>query len=195
MPLLYAPLPPLPYARRRVKCRGMVSYSFRDDQYPFHGVDHLRLVARGIILDETGKVAIHHIYRNDIFCDQSYLETPGGGVDEGEDFETALKRECEEEIGYEIEILCPLCDVHDFYNLIGRENHNRFFLARRTKSVGKHFASSGDLFIQSTEYLPIDEVIALYEKQEDRLVAGLVKQRELPALRLAKDEMERRGII
>ena len=112
-------------------------------------------------------------------------------MDGGETFEEAFMRECEEEIGYEVEILCPLCDVIDFYNLIQRKNHNRFFLARRTKMKGKHFASSGDLFIQKTEYRPIDKWIALYEKQSDELVAGLVKKRELPALCLAKEAMER----
>ena len=173
----------------------METYSFRDDQYPFTGVSHVRPIARGIVLDERGNVAIHRIYRDDMFCKQHYLETPGGGVDEGETFEQAFLRECEEEIGYEVEILCPLCDVHDFYNLIQRENHNRFFLARRVKKVGKHFASSGDMFIQGTDWLPIDEAIAGYEKQEDTLVAKLVKQRELPALRLAKEEMLRRGIL
>lgn len=173
----------------------MVSFSFQDDQYPFTGVSHLRKVARGIVLDEENRVAIHHIYRNDMFCDQHYFETPGGGVDEGEDFEQAFCRECREELGYEVEIICPLCDVHDFYNLIQRENHNRFFLARRKKQVGRHFASSGDLFIQETLYLPIEEWITRYEAQSDEKVAGLVKQRELPALRLALEEMKKRKII
>lgn len=165
----------------------------QDDQYPFVETTHHRPVARGIVLDENGDVALHHIYRNDIFCDQWYYETPGGGVDEGETFEQALCRECEEELGYEIEILCPLLVVHDFYNLIGRENENRYFLAKRTKKVGVHFASSGDSYIQETLYLPIDEAIALMERQEDALVSLLVKRRELPVLREAKEVLSRMG--
>ena len=171
----------------------MVSLHLKDEEYPFQGVDHLRKVARGIVLDELGRVAIHHVYRDDMFCKQRYLETPGGGVDEGESFEEAFLRECSEEIGYEVEILCPLGDVHDYYNLIKRENFNRFFLARRTKAVGKHFASSGDLYIEKTTYVPIDELIALYQAQDDHLVAGLVKRRELPILLAAKEEMRKRG--
>ena len=173
----------------------MITYHLTDDQYPYQGVDHVRPIARGIVLDEHGNVAIHHIYRDDKFCDQWYYETPGGGVDEGETFEQALIRECSEEIGYEVEIVCPLCDVVDFYNLIKRENHNRFFLARRTKEVGRHFASKGDLYIKETLYLPIDEVLRRYEEQDDTLVAGLVKRRELLALDLAKQEMLRRGLL
>ena len=168
----------------------MQEFFFTDDQYPFTGVTHIRPISRAIVLDEENKVAIHVIHRDDMFCNQRYFETPGGGVDEGETYEEAVVRECEEELGYRVEVLEALCDVRDFYNLIGRENHNRFFLARRKEKVGKHFASSGDLFIQETIYLPIDEAIALYEKQDDTLVAGLVKQRELPVLRLAKARMK-----
>ena len=171
----------------------MLELHFHDDQYPFTGVTHVRKVARAIVLDEENRIAVHEIYRNDMFCDQRYYETPGGGVDEGESYEEAVCRECEEELGYRVEIVAPLADVKDYYNLIGRENHNRFFLVRRKEEVGKHFASSGDLFIQRTLYLPIDEAIRLYEQQEDTLVSKLVKQRELPVLRLAKEEMARRG--
>ena len=126
-----------------------------------------------------------------MFCNQTYYETPGGGVDEGETYEEALLRECEEEIGYRVEILAPLAEVHDFYNLIGRENHNRYYLARLKEKVGVHFASSGDSFIQKTIYVPLEEAIELYQKQDETLVAGLVKQRELPVLLLAKEYLEK----
>ena len=173
----------------------MRKYEFVDDQYPFLGVSHQRKVARGIVMDEWGNVAIHHIYRDDMFCRQWYYETPGGGVDEGETFEVAFNRECEEELGYKVDVICPLCEVHDFYNLIQRENHNVFFLARRSEKVGVHFASKGDQYIKETLYVPIDEAIGLYQRQDDTLVAKLVKQRELPALLLAKEEMRRLGIL
>lgn len=170
-------------------------FHFQDDQYPFTGVTHIRPIARGIVLDENNHIALHRICRKDVFCNQIYYETPGGGIDEGENPEEALSRECSEEIGYEASILCPLCEVDDYYNLIGRENHNYYFLARRSRYVGKHFASQGDSFIQETIYVPIDEAIALYEAQDDTLVAGLVKKREAVVLALAKEEMQRRGLL
>lgn len=34
-----------------------------------------------------------------------YFVFPGGGVEQGEDFETAIKRECKEELGVEIKIM------------------------------------------------------------------------------------------
>ncbi|WP_027727274.1 (deoxy)nucleoside triphosphate pyrophosphohydrolase [Treponema sp. C6A8] len=38
-------------------------------------------------------------------------EFPGGKIDAGEDFETAIKREMNEEFGVEVEVFEKLCDV------------------------------------------------------------------------------------
>lgn len=160
-----------------------------DNCFKKQPVNHIREVARGVVLDEDGNVALHYIHRDDIFGDQCYYETPGGGIDDGETPEVALIRECEEELGYRVEILSFLGEVDDYYNLIGRENHNHYYLCRRTQKVGIHFASEGDTMIQKTEYIPIEEAIRLMEGQEDILVSGLVKNRELPILREASRQI------
>ena len=163
-----------------------ISLNLKDNEYEYKGVKEVRKVARGIVLDDKGNVAIHTVSRDDIFCKQTYYETPGGGVDKGETYEQALLRECDEELGYEVEILAYVGEVNDYYNLIGRENHNRYYLCKLKNKRGVHMVSKGDSFIKKTEYLPFDEVISLFEKQSDRLVAGLVKRRELPIIKEAK---------
>ena len=159
-----------------------IQLELEDDQYEFHGFNHVRKVARAIVLDDDGLVAIHCIHRNDMFCNQSYYETPGGGVDEGETFEEAVVRECEEELGEKIEVLKYIGEVVDAYNLIGRKNINRFYLCRFVKKTKAHFESEGDTMIQKTIHVSLDQAIALYEGQDDTLVSGLVKRRELPIL-------------
>ncbi len=153
----------------------------KDEEYPFTGFTHMRQIARAILLFPEG-VAIHTVHRDDMFGNQTYLETPGGGVDEGETFEEAVVRECLEETGYLIEVIAPILEVEDAYNLIGRKNINRFFLCRPLEKKEKHFASHGDSYIQRTDIVPLDELIRRYEKQDDHGVAGLVKRRELPVL-------------
>ena len=164
----------------------MISLRLLDQEYPFEGFDHVRFVARGIVMDRHGNVALHLLHRNDAFCDQTYYETPGGGVDEGESYVEAFARECKEELGADVDILLCLGEVEDAYNLIKRKNINRFFLAK-VRSLGEpHFASKGDTLIQKTEWLPLEEAIAKMKAQDDRLVAGLVKRRELPMLEEVK---------
>jgi 8-oxo-dGTP diphosphatase len=157
-----------------------------DEEYPFTGFNHIREIVRALVLDEKGQVAVHVVERDDRFGKQTYFETPGGGVDEGETPEEALKRECREELGYEIEVISEIGEVDDAYNLIGRQNHNRYYLAKRMSFVGKHFVSPGDSFIKKTLWVSLDEAIVLYEKMPDHLVSRLVKNRELPIFRLAK---------
>jgi ADP-ribose pyrophosphatase YjhB (NUDIX family) len=53
---------------------------------------------RAIVLDQDGKMALLHA------TTYNYYKLPGGGVDEGESLHDALKRECLEEIGCNIEV-------------------------------------------------------------------------------------------
>lgn len=160
----------------------MVALELEDTQYPENGFNHKRVTARGIVLDEKGRIALHFIRRNDIFGDEAYYETPGGGVDEGETLEEALTRECKEELGEDIEVLRGLGVVKDAYNLIHRKNENHYFLCKKLSQGEKHFVSEGDSLIQKTVWVSIDEGIALLRSQNDSGVSALVKARELPIL-------------
>ncbi len=160
----------------------MVYLELRDDQYEEKGFTHLRLISRGIVLDENGRIALHKIHRDDIFGNEDYYETPGGGVDDGETFEEAVIRECKEELGEDIEVLQPLGVVKDAYNLIFRKNENHYFLCKKLSQGQRHFVSEGDMFIQKTLWLSIDDAIALVKGQSDHGVSQLVKARELPIL-------------
>ena len=162
----------------------------KDDQYEVGGTKHTRKIARAILIDQDNKVCLHSIHRDDAFGNQYYFETPGGGVDEGESFKQALKREIREEVGCEIEIIEFLGQVIDFYNKINRKNINHFFLAKVKSFSSKHFVSEGDLFIQDTKFYEINEAIRLMETQEDFGVSLLVKNRELPFLKLVKNKLK-----
>ena len=57
-----------------------------------------RHTARAVLFREDGKIAILHVGK------YNYHKLPGGWVEADEDIETALRRECLEEVGAEIEI-------------------------------------------------------------------------------------------
>ncbi len=153
---------------------------FHDDQYPKKGNWKLREVSRAIVMDENENFAVHKIKRNDQFGDYEYYETPGGGIDEGENPLSTVERECEEELGYKIEVIEEIGVVKDEYALLGRVNINHYYLAKRGEFVGKHFVSQGDSLIVETLYLPIDEIIELYKNLPDKDIPLLLKRRELP---------------
>ena len=155
--------------------------SLCDEEYPHQTIREVREISRALVSDGHGHFAVHHVVRNDLFGHFDYFETPGGGIDKGENPEQAVVRECREELGYEVRILTEIGYVDDFYNLIGRENHQHYFLCLREGDyLGKHFVSSGDSMIQETLWLPLEEVIARYEGVPEGKLPNLVKARELP---------------
>ncbi len=164
----------------------MVNLELKDTQYQENGFTHTRVTARGVVLDEEGRIGLHLIHRDDIFGNETYYETPGGGVDEGETPEQAVVRECKEELGEDIEVLRALGVVKDAYNLIQRKNENHYFLCKKLNQGEKHFVSEGDSLIQKTVWVSLEEGIALLKQQSDHGVSALVKARELPILEEAE---------
>jgi 8-oxo-dGTP diphosphatase len=73
----------------------------------------IRIAARAIILNQDGKMALFNK------SNKNEYKLPGGGVEEGEDVEIALRRECLEETGCNIEIVKELCTIDEH-----RENYN-----------------------------------------------------------------------
>lgn len=168
-------------------------FKFIDDQYMFTGVSHIREIVRAILLDENDNVCLEYLLDDDGFGPRDYYETPGGGIKPGEDHKKALEREIEEEVGYKCEVISFLAEVDDYYNLIQRHNHNYYYLVRRKQKVKQHLEDDEKIRISKIIWVNIDEAISLYEKMQNVLVGRLVKQRELPILKLAKSSLQSKG--
>ena len=164
---------------------------FKDDQYMFTGVSHTREIVRAILIDENNNVCLEKLLDDDGFGPRDYYETPGGGIKPGESHYDALHREIAEEVGYKCQVLEHIADVHDYYNLIGRKNYNYFYLVRRLEKVEQHLEPDEKIRIQKIIWVPIDEAIKLYENMQNVLVGKIVKQRELPILKMAKELIEK----
>lgn len=171
----------------------MIELHLKDTEFPFQGFDNTRLVVRAIVLNEEGEMALHRIRRDDAFGDQEYYETPGGGVDGGETLTEALKRECLEELGEEVELLQEIGVVYDAYNLIKRQNESHYFLCKKLSQGDKHFVSDGDLLIQETLWVSVEEGAKLLQSQPDNGVSLLVKTRELPIVKEAEKVLKHWG--
>jgi ADP-ribose pyrophosphatase YjhB (NUDIX family) len=69
-----------------------------------------RRAARALVFDREGNIALLHA------TNKSYHKLPGGGIETEEDVVQALKRECLEEIGCNIENIKELGLIEEFRN-------------------------------------------------------------------------------
>lgn len=170
-----------------MKAPEEIRIELEDREWPLDYIDHDREIVRAIVFDSLGNFYFVRATRNDNFGKSVLIETAGGGVDEGETLDAAVRRELKEELGAEVEIICKIGVVSDYYNLIHRHNINNYFLCRAI-SFGETNLTQGEIenFHLSTLKLSYDEAIAEYELRRSTGVGRLVANRELPILKRAK---------
>ncbi len=76
---------------------------------------NLREAVRIIWIDENNLVPLLFV------SNHNYHKLPGWGIDEWEDIVTALKRECMEEIGAEIEIIWEVGEIHEYHEKFNKK--------------------------------------------------------------------------
>lgn len=162
-----------------------INLKLKDDQYPFTYIDQVREIARAVVFNQRGEVALTKLLADDKFGHRDYYELPGGGVNTGETHEQAVLREVEEETGFEGEIVSELGIVTDFYNLIHRENHNHYYLVKAHKFIGTRLEEKEKQLIEKIVWVSIKEAQELFFRMNDSMLSGLVKRRESPILDLA----------
>jgi len=109
---------------------AQISIELQDTQWPLIYTDHDREIVRAIVVDDADSYYFVRAVRDDEFGAATLIETSGGGVEPGEDLESAIHRELREELGAEVEILARIGVVSDYYNLIHRHNINHYYLCR-----------------------------------------------------------------
>ena len=173
--------------RSERNCEAELNISLQDMEWPFEYTDHDRKIARAIVFDDEGYYYFVRAKRDDDFGRVTLIETSGGGVEDGEDLICAIKRELKEELGADVEVICKLGVVNDYYNVIHRHNINNYFLCRVVSFGDKHLTQDEiEDFHLSTLKLYYDEAVNEYEKQRETRLGRLVANRELPVLMRAK---------
>ncbi len=163
----------------------------QDVEWPFEYTDHDRRIARAICFDEEGFFYFVRAERDDDFGRATLIETSGGGVEDGENLQTAIKRELKEELGADVDVLCKIGIVSDYYNLIHRHNVNNYFLCR-IKSFGDKNLTKDEIedFHLSTLKMTYEDAVAEYELRRETKLGRLIANRELPVLMRAKEIIE-----
>ena len=166
----------------------------KDEEWPFEFTDHDRQVVRAIVIDDDNNFYFVGANRDDEFGVSTLIETSGGGVEEGEDLLTAIRRELKEELGIESEVICKIGVVSDYYNLIHRHNINHYFLCKvlsfGDKNLTQQEIEDYHLF---TLKMTFNEAVAEYEKRRDSRLGRVICNRELPVLKRAKEILDKEG--
>ena len=158
-----------------------------DREWPFTYTSHDRQIVRAIVFDDEGWLYFTRASRDDHFRKDTLIETSGGGVEPGEDLLTAIRRELREEL----EVLCPIGLVSDYYNLIHRHNLNHYYLCRALSFGEKHLMPDEvEKFHLSTLRLTCDEAVQEYRRLSCTPIGRLIAKRELPVLQRAKEILE-----
>jgi 8-oxo-dGTP pyrophosphatase MutT (NUDIX family) len=90
-----------------------------------------REAARAIVFDEEGLIGILHVTK------EKYHKLPGGGIEAGENVEQALRRECREELGCEIEIGDELGQVIEYRKMFNLKQTSFVYLAKLVGDKGQ----------------------------------------------------------
>ncbi len=165
-----------------------LAIELQDTEWPFEFTDHDRMIARAICFDDNGYFYFVRAERDDDFGKATLIETSGGGVEAGEDLQSAIKRELKEELGVDVDVVSKIGVVSDSYNLIHRHNINNYFLCRIVSFGDKNLMKDEiDDFHLSTLKMTYEEAVEEYERRRETRLGRLIANRELPVLRKARE--------
>ena len=158
-----------------------------DNEWPLTTINHDRTIVRAIVIDDEENYYFARINRDDMFGEATLIETSGGGVEKDEDLETAIRRELKEELGANVDILCKIGVVSDYYNLINRHNVNNYYLCKVVSFVDKHLTKDeAEAFHLETLKLKYEEALVEYQKCRNTPLGRLIANREIPVLKRAR---------
>ena len=157
-----------------------------DTEWEKDYIDHDRQIVRAIVYDDEGYLYFVRLKRDDEFGTAELIETSGGGMEEGEDEQTAVLRELSEELGVDGEITAKIGTVSDYYNLIHRHNINHYYLVHACSFGNTHRTEDEiESFHLSTLQLTLAQAEEMYHNAMRFPLGRLIANRELPVLHRA----------
>ena len=115
-----------------------------------------RIAVNAVLLDDNGNIALCY------YGKYNFYNIVGGGVDPGEDFSTALKRETLEETGCHCEIICEIGAIFENMGSIDFTQERYCFLARAIGERSEPQLTEEEIeWETSIEWHPIDRALQL----------------------------------
>ncbi len=134
-----------------------------------HQSPKTKFAVRNIVLNEKGEIALVKSFK------YGYTQIPGGGLEDGETIEEALRRETTEEIGYNIKIIKPL----GYYREQRESSLNKHswttcfsfvYLSRAVEHVGTNYMEDEIAEEFAPVWVSLDEAIKAKEAEFQHLL-------------------------
>lgn len=127
----------------------------------------LRTAARAVVFDAEGKMAFLHVTK------KHYHKLPGGGVEEGEDLITGLKRKCREEIGCAVEVTGEVGQIIEFRDKLKVRQESFCYLAKVVGEKGPTNFVEDEIEDEfKLLWVDLDEAIRLLENDQTESYSG-----------------------
>jgi 8-oxo-dGTP diphosphatase len=141
-----------------------------------------RETARAVVFDKDKKIALLNVTK------KNYHKLPGGGVEEGEDIETALHRELQEEIGCSATIMKEVGLIEEFRNEYAVHQISHCYTADVQGEKGAPQFERGEIadgFVP--EWVSLEEAIQILENESevDDYEGKFIRLREVTFLKAA----------
>lgn len=156
----------------------------------------LRVAPRAVVFDDENKVAVMYVGKFD------YYKLPGGGQDDGETLEQALRRECQEEIGCDIEIGAEIGKILEYRDKFNMKHETYCYICKvKGKKQEPLFTPEENRSNYEVKWVDLDEAIDLVknaklegEKDEENhdgtYASSFIMKRELIYLQKAKEILD-----
>lgn len=147
----------------------------------------IREAARAVVFDEDNNIALLHATKTD------YYKLPGGGLDDDTDKFVALKRECREEIGCDVEVLGEIGLVNEWRKFCTLHQISYCYTAKVVGGKGTpDFTESEVAEGFEVVWLPYDEALKILKESKAQHIGakGYMVPRDLSILEASKHSLK-----
>ena len=143
-----------------------------------------RKAVRAILFDNNKNVAIMNVAKF------SYHKIPGGGVEQGEDLQEALKREIKEEAGATAKVIRELGRITEERTHYQLKQESLCFIAEVISKGETEYTKKEKAHGFSVSWVPLDKAISLFEADHpEDYGAKFMHLRDLTFLKEARKKL------
>ncbi len=145
-----------------------------------------RFAARAVVFDQDGNVALLYVSKH------NYYKLPGGGIEKEENIVEALKRECLEEIGCNVEVKNEIGEILEYRDQHSLKQVSYCYVANVVGPKGEPHFEQGEIDEGfQIVWVSLDKAVELMRQSRSNIYNGnFIVIRDLALLEVVSDRMQ-----